>query len=114
MSKESIKVLLQFGIGLLSKLIPWLGGFVGGPFGFIASWAIGWLTGKLFDWLEQMERFKAIDDQVKKDVADAKVAQGALRQIQDDKNSTGEQRAKALDDFAAAVRKLGRFKLQQN
>lgn len=112
MSESVIKALLQLGIQLAGRLIPWLGGFLAGPFGFIASFLISWLTGKLYAWLEQMARYNKIDVEVQADLVAAKDAQVNLRKVQDDKNATGEQRAKALADFTTAVGKFGRFKLQ--
>lgn len=111
MSNELIKALLSIGIQLLGKFIPFLGTFLAGPFGFIAGWAISYLSGVLYDWIEQMARFAAIDSQAQKDLTEAKAAKDALAVVQSNPETTKEQRAKAISDFAARVALLGKFRL---
>lgn len=111
MSKEVIKALLSLAIQVLGKLIPALGGLLGGPLGWLAGLAISYLSGLLYDLVERLARFASIDAQVHKDLAGAKVAQAVLVAAQKNPNTTEAERAKALEDFTSAVRSLGKFKL---
>lgn len=106
-----IKSLLSLGISALGKLIPALGGFIGGPFGFIATLAISWLSGILYDMVERMARFAKIDSQAQKDLSDAKSAGADLKKVQEDPATTKEEREKAISAFADRVRALGKFRL---
>lgn len=111
MSNDLIKALLSLGIQLLGKFIPFLGTFLAGPFGFIAGWAISYLSGVLYDWIAQMARFAAIDSQAHKDLTEAKVASEELNKVQTNPQATKEEHEKALAEFAARVRTLGKFRL---
>jgi hypothetical protein len=111
MSKELIKILLGIGIQLLGKLIPFLGTFLAGPLGFVAGVAISYLSGILYDWIEKMARFAAIDSQAMKDLNLAKAASEALVDVQTNTLATKEEHVKALADFATRVGVLGKFKL---
>ncbi len=112
MKDTILKALLSFGVSAIAKLIPALSGLLGGPLGFVVGIAINWLTGKLYDWLEQLARYRAIDAQIKSDVAGVKAAATDLKKVQDDTTSSEDQRAKALVDFTNAARTLGKFRLQ--
>lgn len=109
--KALIKFLLTMGVQLLGKAIPFLGGFVGGPLGFLASWAIGYLTGVLYDWIERLAKFAEIDSDVADKVTKAKEATAALNAVQKNKEATHEQHEKAIAEFIARHRDLGRLRL---
>ena len=111
MTDTLIKFLLTSGIQLLGKFIPFLGTFLAGPFGFIAGWAISYLSGILYDWIARMARFAAIDSQAYKDLGDAKIAAQELKSVQLNTEATKEDHAKAIADFAARVSVLGKFRL---
>lgn len=110
-TKDVIKALLALGIQLLGKFIPVLAGFLGGPLGFLAGWAISFLSGLLYDWVEKLARYASIDHEVHTDIVAAKAADIALVLVQNNKDATEAEHAKAIADFTAAVSKLGRFKL---
>ncbi len=104
--KEILKALLSMGIKWLMSLIPWLAGFTTGPLGWLAGLLIGYLSGKLADWIILLAKLKAIEIQVHKEVADLNAAKDALAIAQKDPNVTKEQHDKALENFYAAFDKL--------
>lgn len=106
MSESIIKLLLQVGIQALGKIIPALGGFLGGPLGFLATLAISWLSGLLFDWIEKLRKFGAVDKRYLDIANGVKAANDAYIAVVDKPDSTSEQKAKAYDDFKAAIRKI--------
>ncbi len=108
--KELTKALVSIAIALLKSVIPWLGGFLGGPLGFILTPLIGWLTGMLYDLVERYLRFSEIDRVIEKQLEQAKTKTDALKEAQ--KNPGGEDHAKALAEFRIAVRDLGRLRVQ--
>lgn len=104
--KQAItKILLELGIGLLSKFVPFLGTLLGGPLGWIAGWLLGKATDVLYTLVEQYLKFKEIDREVQTKLDAAKLATGVL------KNSSKENRADALQKFKDSVRDLGRLRL---
>lgn len=111
MSKELIKALLQIGVSLLGKLIPALGGLLGGPLGWLAGLAISYLSGLLYDWVERLARFAAIDHQVQADLNLAIASNQALAIVQNNPNATKEEHDKAIADFISAHRTLGKFRV---
>lgn len=112
--RQVIKVLLQVGVQLLGKLIPFLGTFLGGPLGFIASWLIGLATDALYDWLDRLATFAEIDNDVREKLPIAREARDKLRKIQKDPLATEEDLEKARQDFLNKHRDLGRVRLQQD
>lgn len=105
MDREAlIKALLSLGVALLTKLIPALSG---GVLGIVLGWAVSWLTGLLIDWTERLARFKGIEADVAKDLANAQNKRKALLAT-----ITKEDYAKARQEFDAAVRDLGRWRLR--
>ncbi len=109
MSEEVIKNILSLGIQLLSKLIPGLGSLLGMPIiGWVAGIAIGYLTKLLYQWIDRLIRFGAIDEQVRLDLEPAKEATIALKQAQD---KSVEERIKALEQFKITHSKLSRINI---
>lgn len=100
------KALLQLGIGLLSKFVPFLGTLLGGPLGWIAGWLLGKATDLLYQLVEQYLKFKEIDREVAKDLDAARIATEEL------KKSTEADKSEAMEKFKLAVRDLGRLRLQ--
>lgn len=107
-----IKAFLTWGITQLGMLIPWLGGFLAGPLGFIVEPLIGYATGLLYDWVSRLARYSAIDKQVGEDLSAAKSAQAALTVVQNNPQATEAEHAAALAEFTNRVRTLGKFRLQ--
>ena len=107
-----IKLLLTLGVQVLAKVIPSLAGLLGGPFGFLVSWAISFLTGVLYKWAEKLARYRKIDIAAEADRKAVEQKQLALEAMQKNPNRTEEERAKAIADFAAAVSKFGNIRLQ--
>lgn len=105
--KEALtKLILQLGIGLLSKFVPFLGTLLGGPLGWIAGWLLGKATDLLYTMVERYLKFKQIDRDIQMKLDAAKLATGVLR------NSSVENRTDALQKFKDSVRDLGRLRLQ--
>lgn len=106
MSESLIKLLLQGGIRALGAIIPALGSFLGGPFGFLASMAINFLTGILYSMVERLSRYAGVDARILAVVAEAKVTTAALEAVERDPQATQEQKDKAYEDFKASHRKF--------
>jgi len=109
LNKAVIQALLQLGIKLLGLAIPWLGILLGGPLGWLAGFAISWLTGVVYDLVARYARLTAIDSVVEKQVTAAKNATDALKAVQTNAQATAQEREKALADFKVAVRALTKF-----
>lgn len=109
--KELSKVLLSLGIVVLKKLIPWLGTLLGGPLGFIASFAIGYLTDILYDMVERYMRFAAIDNEVKKQIEIAKEETKNFEAVQKNNEASVEEKTVAKEKLRVALVTLSRIKL---
>lgn len=106
MSPELWKILLTLGVQLLGKLIPALGGLLGGPLGWIIGLIIPYLSGLLFDWAEKLARFNAIDKRVADIVNEAVRTREEFIRVNENLVASPEERAKAYEDFKAARRKF--------
>lgn len=111
---ELHKVLLSLGIAVLKKLIPWLGTLLGGPLGFIASFAIGYLTDILYDMVERYMRFSAIDKEIKAQVENAKQETQNFKAVQNNPEASIEEKSVAKEKLRASLIVLSRIKLQPN
>lgn len=98
-----IKALLSLGIKGLSMLIPFIGTLAGGPFGFLVSWAISYLSGLLVKWIAQVAAYNAVDADLAAKKAPLVAAQQALAAAQASPTTTKEEHAKAIADFMAAA-----------
>lgn len=112
MDPALIKAILAIGIQLLSGVvIPWLTGLIGGPLGWLAGLALKYLVGMLEDMADRYLRFADIDAKIKEALVEVKSAATSLKAAQNNPGTTEAEREKALKDFSAAARKLGRFRL---
>jgi hypothetical protein len=109
--KELTKIILGLGITVVKALIPWLGTLLGGPLGFVASWAAGYLAGLLYDLVERYARFAAIDSEVLGQVQVAKTETAAFKAVQDNPASTPEVKNAAKEKLRLALIALGRVQL---
>ena len=108
-----IAALLKLLIDWLGSLIPWIGKLATAPvIGWIFDIALSYLSGKLADLIALWAKYREINIQTEKEVADAHAATIALNQVQNDPNATGDQRAEALKNFHIAVAALTHFKVQ--
>jgi hypothetical protein len=110
--KEILKALLALGIKTLMSLIPWLAGFTTGPIGWVVGLLIGYLSGKLADWILLLAKLKEIENTVHKEVADLNAAKDALALVQKDPNATKEQHDKARKDFLDSFTKLADWRVR--
>jgi len=111
--KEIIKLLLQLGISLLGKFIPWLATLTGLPvIGWVIGLAVSYLAGVLAKMVDTWLRYKAIDAQIEKEVAEAKAATEKLKVVQANPNATKEERDKSLEEFRLAVWNLTKYRVR--
>lgn len=104
--KEILKALLALGIKTLMSLIPWLAGFTTGPLGWLAGLLIGYLSGKLADWILLLAKLKEIENKVHPEVDKLNDALAGLTAVKNDPNATKEQRDKAIENVRATFDKL--------
>ena len=112
LKKQALKALLSLGIKWLMSLIPWLAGFTTGPLGWLAGLLVGYLSGKLADWIVLLAKLKQIENTVHKEVDDLNAALGELAQAQNGPNASKEQHDKALESVTAAFNKLRDWRVQ--
>lgn len=105
------KLLLQLGIGLLTKFVPFLGTLLGGPLGWLAGWLLGKATDWLYTLIERYLKFKEIDREVAARLITAKIATDALNALEGKKDVPAQEKNAAMEAFRNAVRDLGRVKL---
>lgn len=110
--KEVLKALLSMGIKWLMSLIPWLAGFTTGPLGWLAGILIGYLSGKLADWILLLAKLKAIETQVHAEVDKLNDALACLTAVKNDPNATKEQRDKAVENVRATFDKLRDWRMR--
>lgn len=105
---EAIKAwFLKSGISILVSLLPTLAGLIGGPWGWIASIAVKYLSGLLITWAERYRRFAKIEQDIALQVS---AVISATKQLNKAEDST---RAAELEKFTRAVRDLTRFNVVQ-
>lgn len=107
-----LKILLQLAMGALSQVVPALGGLLGGPFGWLASWALGiavnWGYSLIAYW---MKRIGINQDEID-DVTAAQNATKLWVQLEGMTNVSQADRDKVLQAFILAHVNLGRIKLR--
>lgn len=105
------KLILQVGIGLLSKFVPFLGTLLGGPLGWLAGWVLGKATDALYLLIDRYLKFKDIEHEVAARLITAKLATDALKVLEVKTDVSKDEKDAALAAFRLAVRDLGRVKL---
>ena len=109
-----VSLLFPVVLKVVGWLIPAVGGFLGGPIGWLVAFGLAKLTAFLVDWAERAARFGSISKDVLTQVTEVRDTAKAFFEIEDRRERgeviPPEERNAAKEKFKESARKLIKIK----